>query len=382
MASLCWALLAAHPTGATAAANAANVLPERTVLIGVSVALSGISAPIAENIVNAAQLAVQAANRRKTVIAGQPVRFELLVQDDRDDSNRARIAARYLNVAGVVGVIGNLSTGASLAASAIYDNAGIAHISPASNGRAFTQEGFRTAFRMPGHDAAGCALLGQYTVHTLHLANIAIISNGTTFGDSLAQYCGAAIRNSGGTVVSTDTVDSRTSDFNAALSHAQQADLIFLAGFAEQAPALANAIKRLGLKAHLMTAMSGAADAAFLAATGDAANGTLALENGLPSERVPGLEALQAGYAQKFDGAMSVFGLYAYDAVGVLIAAIKQADSLERARIVESLHRIRYKGVSGPVAFNAEGDIENPTFTLYEVRKRQWVPLKLFGERR
>lgn len=372
IASLCCAVFTA---------GAADALPERTVLIGVSVPLSGISAPIGANVVNSARLAIQAANRRKTIIAGQPVHFELLVQDDRDDANRAQIVARYLNVAGVAGVIGNVSTGASLAASGIYSNAGIAHISPASNGRALTQQGFRSTFRMIGHDAAGCALLGQYAVHTMGAAKVVVISNGTAFGDSLAQYCSQAIKDNGGAVISTETVKTRTSDFNAVLIHAQQADLILLAGFSEQATVLANAIKRLSLKARLITALSGVADSDFIGTTGDAANGTITMENGLPAERLPGLKALQASYAKKFEGAMSNFGLFSYDAAGVLIAAIKQADSLDRARIVDSLHRIHYKGVSGPITFNAEGDIVSPTFTIYEVRRKKWVPIKLFGGR-
>ncbi len=51
---------------------------------------------------------------------------------------------------------------------------------------------------------------------------------------------------------------------------------------------------------------------------------------------------------------------------------------IDRAKIVETLHRGKFKGLSGTIAFNAEGDA-SPTFTIYEVRKGKWVPLKIYG---
>lgn len=375
----CIAACGAFP--ATAATTAAEAPPVQTVWIGVSVALTGISSAIAENVVNSARLAVQDANRRKIIINHRRVHFDLLVQDDRDDNNRALIAARYLNLAGVAGVIGNIGTGASLATARTYEDAGIAHISPTANGRALTQQGYRTAFRLPGHDADGCALLGEFAVHTLSLTKVVVISNGTAFGNSLAQYCGQAFKDSGGELLYSETVKSRTSDFNQALSRARDADAIFLAGFSEQAPAAANAIKRLGLKAHLVTALSGVAvDGGFLRDTGPGAGveGAIAMENGIPMERLPGVRELQAAYSRKFEGELSLYGVYAYDATATMIAAMQQADSTDRAKIVETLHKIKFKGLSGTIAFNAEGDA-SPTFTIYEVRKGKWVPLKIYG---
>lgn len=380
--ALLFAALPWQPASAAdpATAPATSSLPIRTVLIGVSVALTGISAPNAESTVNGARLAIQAANRQNIVIDQHRVQFDLLVQDDRDDNNRALIAARYLDRAGVVAVLGNTGTGASIATAQIYEDAGIAHISPTVNGRAFTQQGFRTAFRITGHDVAACKLLGDYVVHTLHLSKIAIISNGTSFGNSVAQHCGQAFKDNGAEIVLNEMVKTRTSDFNRALSGADKAEAVFFSGFSGQAPAIASAMRRLGSKARLVTALSGVAtyDTFFITAAADA-EGAIAMENGMPIARLAGIKALREDYQRDFGSALNIYGVFSHDATAALIAAIRQADSLDRRQIVDSLHRISYKGLSGTIGFNADGDMLNPTFTIYEARKGKWAALASYG---
>ncbi|MGC7986064.1 hypothetical protein ACP3XM_24790, partial [Salmonella enterica] len=45
-------------------------------------------------------------------------------------------------------------------------------------------------------------------------------------------------------------------------------------------------------------------------------------------------------------------------------AAMREADSVEPAKVTASLHRIRYKGISGTIAFDAQGNLRDPVFTL------------------
>ncbi|MFZ3153443.1 MAG: branched-chain amino acid ABC transporter substrate-binding protein, partial [Pseudomonas sp.] len=56
---------------------------------------------------------------------------------------------------------------------------------------------------------------------------------------------------------------------------------------------------------------------------------------------------------------------YAYDAVMTFAAAMTKAGSAAPEKYLPELARIRYKGVTGPVAFDQHGDIRDGTLTLY-----------------
>jgi branched-chain amino acid transport system substrate-binding protein len=67
----------------------------------------------------------------------------------------------------------------------------------------------------------------------------------------------------------------------------------------------------------------------------------------------------------------------AYDAAMVLITAIKQlirADQpVTREALIDQVQHIQYAGVTGPISFDANGDIAHGVFSLYRVQDGAWV---------
>jgi branched-chain amino acid transport system substrate-binding protein len=45
-----------------------------------------------------------------------------------------------------------------------------------------------------------------------------------------------------------------------------------------------------------------------------------------------------------------------------------RAGSTQPAKYLPVLHKIQYKGVTGPIAFDARGDIRDGTITLYSFK--------------
>ena len=86
-------------------------------------------------------------NARKSQIGGQPVRFQLLAEDDQADPRiGTQVAQRFVD-AGVKAVLGHFNSGVSIPAARIYAAAGIPQLSVSTN-PAYTQQGYRTAFRL------------------------------------------------------------------------------------------------------------------------------------------------------------------------------------------------------------------------------------------
>jgi branched-chain amino acid transport system substrate-binding protein len=84
---------------------------------------------------------------------------------------------------------------------------------------------------------------------------------------------------------------------------------------------------------------------------------------GAEQEKV--LSDFRARFKQKTGVEVQLYAPYVYDAVMVMAAAMQKANSTEPAKYLPELKKIKYKGVTGDIAFDASGDINNGALTLY-----------------
>ncbi|WLH77236.1 branched-chain amino acid ABC transporter substrate-binding protein [Pseudomonas sp. FP2335] len=353
---------------------------DQTVLIGLAGPLTGPSARIGKDLENGARLAIDQANAKHPTINGEAVTFKLVSEDDQSDPRTAVTVAQRLVDEGVVGVVGHWNTGTSIPAARVYHDAGIAQVAPVATGHAYTQQGFDTSFRIMGHDDDGGQVAGDYALHTLKAKRIAVIDDRTAFGQGLADQFVKAIEAGGGKVVGREYVDDKTIDFSAVLTNirSQNPDLIFFGGVDSQAAPLARRIKQLGIKAPLMGA-GGFVSQTFLELAQNEGEGVIALEPGLAIAQMPGGKAFEQAYKERYKANIELHAPFAYDGVGVLVAAIEKADSVDPQKYLPVLRAISYPGVTGTLAFDAEGNLKKPSFTVYQVKANQWQPVSVAG---
>ncbi|BEO13800.1 branched-chain amino acid ABC transporter substrate-binding protein [Serratia sp. SRS-8-S-2018] len=351
-----------------------------TVLIGLAGPLTGPSARIGKDLENGAQLAIADANAQKPTLNGKPVTFKLVSEDDQSDPRTAVAVAQRLVDEGVAGVVGHWNTGTSIPAARIYHDAGIAQVAPVATGHGYTQQGFDTSFRVMGHDDDGGNYAGQYAVKTLKAKRIAVIDDRTAFGQGLADEFIKSLQAQGVQPVAREYVDDKTVDFSAVLTtvRSKNADLIFFGGVDSQAAPLARKLKQLGMNAQLMGA-GGFVSQTFLTLAQQEGEGVVALEPGLPLEQMPGGKAFEQAYRDRYHTHIELHAPFAYDATRVLIAAIEQADSANPADYLPKLRAIHYQGVTGDIAFDAQGNLQQPSFTLYRVVDGKWQPQTVLG---
>lgn len=355
-------------------------LADDTVLIGLAGPLTGPSARIGKDLENGARLAIADANAQKPTLNGKPVTFKLLSEDDQSDPRTAVAVAQRLVDEGVAGVVGHWNTGTSIPAAHIYHDAGIAQVAPVATGHGYTQQGFDTSFRVMGHDDDGGNYAGQYAVKTLKAKRIAVIDDRTAFGQGLADEFIKSLQAQGVQPVTREYVDDKTVDFSAVLTtvRSKNADLIFFGGVDSQAAPLARKLKQLGMNAQLMGA-GGFVSQTFLTLAQREGEGVVALEPGLPLEQMPGGKAFEQAYRDRYHTHIELHAPFAYDATRVLIAAIEQADSANPADYLPKLRAIHYQGVTGDIAFDAQGNLQQPSFTLYRVVDGKWQPQTVLG---
>lgn len=355
--------------------------PVKTILIGFSGALSGVSEAFGKSLANAAEMALGEINRQNPKLGGQRVFFRLLRQDDRNDPQTSVTVARQLLQAGVVAVIGTSHSGTAQAVAKIYSDAGVAMITPAASAATLSEQGYSSFFRMIGHDDRASANLADYTVRVMNVRRFGVIDNGSVYGTAVAASFFEQARQAGARVVARERV-SYTTDLRQMVRRMKQqgAEALFFGGYSAQAVLLAQIIQQEGGGLRLMMASAGVVGATFLIAARSAANEVIAIESGAPVTGMAGWRRFEEEYNQRFG--LYLYGLtpFAYDAAQVLVAAMRHNGSANPRRLVDTLHQISFRGLTGPVAFDAVGNPRSPVFTVYEAQDQRWVSLQTYEE--
>lgn len=368
--ALVLATLAAMTVGLNAYAD------DTVVKIGFAGPLTGPSAHQGADLEHAVTIALDEANAKKLKIGSNVVKFQLVSEDDQADPKVGTSVAQRLVDAKVAAVIGHFNSGTSLPASRIYGEAGIPQISPTASNPALTAQGIKSVFRIINSDAQMGAYAGNYIVKDLKAKRVAIIDDRTAYGQGAADEVAKAIKAAGGNIVSREFTNDKTVDFSSILTAAKAAnvDLVFFAGQDVQAAPMVKQMRNLGMKAGFMN-IGGITNDNFLGMAGNAAEGALAWEYGLPIERMPRGKDLEKKMKAKFGVGIISFAPFAYDATWAAVNAMVKANSTDPKQYLAALKGISFEGISGPISFTDGGDLKQAAATVFTVRGGKWVPL-------
>lgn len=342
---------------------------DQIIRIGHVAPLSGQIAHLGKDNENGARMAIDALNAKGITLAGKKVSFMLMPEDDAANPQQATAVAQKLVDAKVNGVIGHLNSGTTIPASKIYHDAGIPQISPSATNPKYTQQGFKGAFRVVANDGQLGGTLGRYAATTLQAKKVAVIDDRTAYGQGVADEFAKAAKAAGVSLVSRQYTNDKATDFNAILTSikGKSPDLIFFGGMDAVGGPMLRQMKQLGISAKFMGG-DGICTEQLPALAGDGmADGQVvcAEAGGVEENQKKAIEDFRAAYRKKFGTEVKLYAPYVYDAVMVMAAAMQKANSAEPARYLPELARINYKGVTGPIEFDARGDIKNGTLTLY-----------------
>lgn len=348
----------------------------KTLLIGQASPLTGPQAHLGKDNENGVRLALEEINAAGLTLNGEKVVLALRSEDDAADPKTATTVAQKLVDEGVAGVVGHLNSGATIPAAKIYADNGIPQISPSATAIAYTTAGFKTAYRVMTNDAQQGSVLGTFAVNTLGAKRIAIVDDRTAYGQGLADEVAKAVTAAGGAVVAREYTSDRATDFMAILTSikAKSPDLIFFGGMDPQAAPMVRQMKRLGMTAKFLGA-DGTQTPKFIELAGADAEGVLASNPGLPLDAMPGGAAFKAKFEAKY-GKIQNYAPYAYDALYVLVEAMKRAQSNDPAKYLAELPKTDYQGVTGHIRFDARGDLAGGAVTLYQVKDGRWQALE------
>jgi branched-chain amino acid transport system substrate-binding protein len=352
---------------------------ELVVKIGHVGPTSGAIAHLGKDNENGARMAIDELNAKGVTIGGKKAKFELLAEDDAGDPKQGTSAAQKLVDSKVNGVIGHLNSGTTIPASKIYSDAGIPQISPSATNPKYTQQGFKTAFRVVANDGQLGGTLGKYAVTQLKGKTIAVIDDRTAYGQGVADEFEKGVKGAGGKIAKREFTNDKATDFTAILTSIKgtKPDVIFYGGMDAVAGPMIRQMKSLGISAKFMGGDGICSGELPKLAAGAMADGQVvcAEAGGVEGAEKATLDKFKADFKTKFNADVQIYAPYVYDATMTMVAAMVKAGSAEPAKYLPTLAGITHKGVTGTIAFDSKGDIKNGALTLYTYKgeKREQI---------
>ena len=342
--------------------------------IGHVAPLTGGIAHLGKDNENGARLAVDQANQAKVQIGGQTVTFALVSEDDQADPKVGATVAQKLVDAKVAGVVGHLNSGTSIPASPIYNQAGVPVISGSATNPKLTEQGFKNQFRIVGRDDQQGPAIASYLAGEKKPKLVAVIDDATAYGEGIANEVEKTLKAANIEVLPREKGTDKTTDWKAVLTklRGRSPDAVFYGGMDATGGPLLKQGRELGIKA-VFSFGDGACTDKMKELAGEAAEGLLCSQAGIPPQAAskPFLDA----YKKAFNTDPILYSPFTFDAVNLLIEAMKKADSAEPSKYLPALQKISFNGATGSISFDDKGDRKDAEITIFTMKGGKIEPL-------
>lgn len=154
-------------------------------------------------------------------INGTPLKVAI-ASDDDNPQTATQVAQALADNPDILGVVGHFGSDTSIAAAEVYDQAGLAMISPTSTSVQLANAA-EEVFRTVPSDRFTATTLSRYVVNTLNPANVVVFFNSNSgYSQSLKSEFTTAIYSDGGQVLAEFDVSDPGFDASTAVSQAIQ----------------------------------------------------------------------------------------------------------------------------------------------------------------
>ncbi|HEY0904153.1 MAG TPA: branched-chain amino acid ABC transporter substrate-binding protein [Marmoricola sp.] len=310
-------------------------------------ALTGDAGALGQNMVGGIELALKEYNDKNP-----DCKVDLKTFDSQGSPDTAPgLATQIVNDDTIFGLIGPGFSGESLATGKTFFEAGLPSISPSATNVTITQQGWTTWHRVIGNDDAQGQADANYLTDN-GAAKVFVIDDGQDYSKGLAGTVAEAL---GDALVDSDQISVGQTDMSAVVTKvkASGADAVFYGGYYTEAGLLAKALRQGGFKGTFMSG-DGSQDPAFVDVAGAAAAEGAVL-------------SAPAGPPPADFGASGLYATQSYDAANIFLAALEDGASSPE-EINEFIGSYSGDGVSGPIAFDENGDITESKIYAYFVK--------------
>ena len=345
---------------------------KKVVKIGFIDPLTGPTAAIGIGAKNSAELAIMQANA-----SGEfPYEIKLVAEDDASDPATGVAAALKLcSDPDVVAVISHFNSAVALATVHTFHRFGVAQIMPSSIHPDITRgNDYKEVSRICADNIAEHNFGVDLVVDKLGHKKWSSIYDTSSYGDNCNNNFKKVLGERGGVLLSEDGISVGTKDFRPILNKIKELkpEAIYFGGLTTEAALCKRQMQELGMDDIVFFGVTGLDSETFNEIAGPAAEGTIIvgkLALGEDSDFVKAYKA--AGFREPYEAT----GPYAYDAIGIILEALKKVGPDKKA-IVDYIADpdFEYNGVIGLTKLDEDGQSVTGGLTLKVSRNGKWVP--------
>ncbi|WP_119065264.1 branched-chain amino acid ABC transporter substrate-binding protein [Aggregatilinea lenta] len=381
--------IAISPVAAQDDETTVTIAADDPIIIVVATDLTGPIAEFGLDIAQAVEVAVAEINDAGGIDGHQ---VELITEDDRCSGDEATtVANRVVSNPQVVAVVGHICSGATIAASDVYEEARIPMMSPSATAAGVTERGLDVMNRVAFRDDVQGVVDANYMYKVLGLTKIAVMHDNDSYGLGLAEVVRDTFTELGGEVVGFEGISVDDQDYRSVLTTLvpDAPEAIFFGGYVQQAVLLVPQMQDVGLGDVIFFSDDGVYGEAFIDGAGDAAEGGYASFAQTPETDPERLEAFDATYEDMFGVApadLGPFHYHAYDSAKMILGAIEsvaeaQDDGslvIDRNALVEAVRGTAdYDGLTGMLTCDEKGDCGAGSIAINLVEDGAWVAVEL-----
>ncbi len=357
-----------------------------TIKIGALVATTGSASFLGDPELKTLQHYVTKINAQGGV-NGQKI--ELIHYDTAANPKKAvTFTKRLINQDKVVAIIGPSTTGETMAIIKFVEKAGIPLMSM-SAGVSIIDPIKKYVFKVAATDRMACMKIMQ-DLNRRNLTNLALISGNGGFGKSMRKECKAIAPNFGIKIVADETYGKKDSDMTAQLlkiKNNKDVQVVLNPGFGQGPAIVTKNYAQLKIK-YPFYQSHGVASKKFIQIAGAAAESVRVvsppvivankLDDSIANKKVA--LAYKNEYEKTFNSDVSSFGGHAYDAIYIIVDAIKRAGSTEPSKIRDAIQNTKnFEGVDGIVNLSETDHLGLNTKTgmiMLEIKNGDWTIVK------
>ena len=333
------------------------------VKVGLSAPLTGDWAEYGADFKRSVSMVFDKANKEGG-INGKKIVLE--VADSRGDAKEAvLIAEKFVANPDIIAQIGDFSSSCTMAAAPVYEKAKMVQLSPTASHQDWTKKG-EFMFRVVATQGFEGPYNARWAVKDLGKKKIATIYINNDWGVDANKYFTQEAKALGAQIVAEEAFTPGEKDFNAILTKLKRLnpDLVYMPTFYADFTAIMNQAERARYKPAVM-ANSSLFSPKTIELGGKAVEGTMLPVNYFKTDPRPAAQNFTRDYKALYGAEPNQFAALAYDAAGLLVAALKAVGTDSRAKVREGLLGLKgYEGATGPIAYDKGRD---PAKTLVRI---------------
>ncbi len=362
-----FALLAEGETGIAAGPEPLEV--DVPIKVGFMGPLTGGAAFIGVEQLGFAQVTIDAFNER----FGTDIQIEEGDTEINADTGRI-VAERFVADEDIYIVVGPAGSQVCESTQPVFEDAGLAHITPSCTNTALTQPGTPTFFRPIPTDADQSQTVADFMIDELGVSSVYMVDDQSSYSVGLDDELTVLLEDAGVTVDRASVTQEET-DFSsiATAAIASGADAVFFPSQIEsQEGTLAVQLQEQGYEGVYFLA-DGGFSLGWVEVAGDASEGTyvtfFAPDPNLVPTMAPYNERYAAEYSEEFGAFGGAAGFTTFIALDALETCIRAGD-VSKECVVEALANVDLATtpLGVPVSFGEGNQAEGSSFFLFQVQ--------------